>query len=394
MVKGIFDHLATTNPKNHFTIGINDDVTLTSLPYDSSFSTESDQGMRAIFYGLGADGTVGANKNSIKIIGEHTDNYAQGYFVYDSKKSGSVTVSHLRFGPDPIRSTYLIEQANFIACHHWDFLDKIDVLKAAQPKAIVLLNSPYPATEIWEHLPVHVQQQVLHKHLKLYGINANQIAQAVGMGGRINTVMQVCFFVLSNILPRDVGVTCIKESIHQTYGKKGEEIVRMNLKAVDAALEQLYKVPMDDSIGQIKVNNSQASTMPETAPKFVREVINCMIQRQGDMLPVSALPADGTYPTGTAKWEKRNIAQFIPVWDPEVCIQCGKCVMVCPHSVIRSKVYDPEHTEKAPTTFKSTAARDHAWSDLKFPFKWHRKTARDAASVWMFAQRKISQNPD
>lgn len=322
--------------------------------------------MRAIFYGLGADGTVGANKNSIKIIGEHTDNYAQGYFVYDSKKSGSVTVSHLRFGPDPIRSTYLIEQANFIACHHWDFLDKIDVLKAAQPKAIVLLNSPYPATEIWEHLPVHVQQQVLHKHLKLYGINANQIAQAVGMGGRINTVMQVCFFVLSNILPRDVGVTCIKESIHQTYGKKGEEIVRMNLKAVDAALEQLYKVPMDDSIGQIKVNNSQASTMPETAPKFVREVINCMIQRQGDMLPVSALPADGTYPTGTAKWEKRNIAQFIPVWDPEVCIQCGKCVMVCPHSVIRSKVYDPEHTEKAPTTFKSTAARDHAWSDLKF----------------------------
>lgn len=366
MVKGIFDNLATINPKNHFTIGINDDVTLTSLPYDSTFSTESDQGMRAIFYGLGSDGTVGANKNSIKIIGEYTDNYAQGYFVYDSKKSGSVTVSHLRIGPDPIRSTYLIEQANFIACHHWDFLDKIDVLKAAQPEAIILLNNPYPATEIWERLPAHVQQQVLQKHLKLYGINANQIAQAVGMGGRINTVMQVCFFVLSDILPRDVGVACIKDSIHQTYGKKGEEIVRMNLKAVDAALEQLYKVPMDDSIGQIKVNNSQASTMPETAPKFVREVLNCMIQRQGDMLPVSALPADGTYPTGTAKWEKRNIAQFIPVWDPEVCIQCGKCVMVCPHSVIRSKVYDPEHTEKAPATFKSTAARDHAWSDLKF----------------------------
>ncbi|QUY46028.1 pyruvate:ferredoxin (flavodoxin) oxidoreductase [Acaryochloris marina] len=365
MVKGIFDNLATHTPKNHFTIGIHDDVTLTSLPYDSTFSIESDQGMRAIFYGLGSDGTVGANKNSIKIIGEHTDNYAQGYFVYDSKKSGSVTVSHLRIGPDPIRATYLIEQANFIACHQWDFLDKIDVLKAAQPEAIVLLNSPYPATEIWEHLPVLVQQQVLQKNLQLYSINANQIAQAIGMGGRINTVMQVCFFVLSSILPRDVGVTCIKQAIHQTYGKKGEEIVSMNLKAVDAALEQLYRVPIGDGIDQTKVSG-QSTTLPETAPKFVRDVLNCMIQRQGDMLPVSALPADGTYPTGTAKWEKRNIAQFIPVWDPEVCIQCGKCVMVCPHSAIRSSVFDPEHLDQAPPTFKSTAARDHTWSDLKF----------------------------
>lgn len=365
MVKGIFDNLATNNPKNHFTIGINDDVSLTSLPYDYAFSTESDQGMRAIFYGLGSDGTVGANKNSIKIIGEHTDNYAQGYFVYDSKKSGSVTVSHLRFGPAPIRATYLIDKANFIACHHWDFLDKIDVLKAAQPEAIVLLNSPYPTTEIWEHLPAHVQQKVLQKHLKLYGINANQIAQTAGMGGRINTVMQVCFFVLSDILPRDVGIACIKQAIHQTYGKKGEEIIRMNLKAVDAALEQLYKVPIDDSISQTKVS-SESSSMPETAPQFVREVLNCMIQHKGDMLPVSVLPADGTYPTGTAKWEKRNIAEFIPAWDPEVCIQCGKCVMVCPHSAIRSSVFDPEHLDQAPPTFKSTAARDHAWSDLKF----------------------------
>lgn len=366
MVKGIFDNLATNNPKNHFTVGINDDVTHTSLSYDPSFSTESDQGMRAIFYGLGSDGTVGANKNLIKIIGEHTDNYAQGYFVYDSKKSGSVTVSHLRFGPEPIRATYLIKQANFVACHQWDFLEKLDVLKAAQSRATVLLNSPYPSRMIWERLPSHAQQQIYQKHLRLYNINANQVARAAGMGGRINTVMQVCFFALSGILPREDAIANIKQAIRKTYGKKGEEIVQMNLKAVDAALEQLFEVPIGEPNPSIVETKGQPSTISNTAPQFVREVLGCMMQHEGDTLPVSALPADGTYPTGTTKWEKRNIAQDIPVWNPEVCVQCGKCVMVCPHSVIRSKVYDAEHLEQAPPTFKHAAARDHDWNNLKF----------------------------
>ncbi|MGF1601890.1 MAG: pyruvate:ferredoxin (flavodoxin) oxidoreductase [Thermosynechococcaceae cyanobacterium] len=365
MVKGIFDNLAADQPKNHFTIGINDDVSHTSLDYDPTFSTESEQVVRAIFYGLGSDGTVGANKNTIKIIGEQTDNYAQGYFVYDSKKSGSVTVSHLRFGSEPIRATYLIEQANFVACHQWDFLDKLNVLKAAQPEATVLLNSPYPSAEVWEHLPAQVQQQINQKHLKLFSINANQVARAAGMGGRINTVMQVCFFALSGILKREDAIANIKQAIRKTYGKKGEEIVQMNLKAVDATLEQLFEVPIGEPSSVAK-SNGRKSTIPDTAPQFVREVLGCMIQREGDSLPVSALPADGTYPTGTTKWEKRNIAQDIPVWDPDVCVQCGKCVMVCPHSVIRSKVYEPQQLEQAPKTFKSAEARDHAWTDLKF----------------------------
>ncbi|PZD71128.1 Pyruvate-flavodoxin oxidoreductase [Acaryochloris thomasi RCC1774] len=365
MVKGIFDNLAADPPKNHFTIGINDDVSHTSLAYDPAFSTESDQVVRAIFYGLGSDGTVGANKNTIKIIGEQTDNYAQGYFVYDSKKSGSVTVSHLRFGPEPIRATYLIEQANFVACHQWDFLDKLDVLKAAQPGATLLLNSPYPSVEVWEHLPAPVQQQIQQKHLKLFSINANQVARAAGMGGRINTVMQVCFFALSGILQREDAIANIKQVIRKTYGKKGEEIVQMNLKAVDATLEQLFEVPIGEP-SSIAETNGRKSTIPDTAPQFVREVLGCMMQREGDALPVSALPVDGTYPTGTTKWGKRNIAQDIPVWDPDVCVQCGKCVMVCPHSVIRSKVYEPQQLEQAPETFKSAKARDHAWTNLKF----------------------------
>ncbi|MGB7412786.1 MAG: pyruvate:ferredoxin (flavodoxin) oxidoreductase [Thermosynechococcaceae cyanobacterium] len=365
MVKGILDNLAADPPKNHFTIGINDDVSHTSLTYDPGFSTESEQVVRAIFYGLGSDGTVGANKNTIKIIGEQTDNYAQGYFVYDSKKSGSVTVSHLRFGPEPIRATYLIEQANFVACHQWDFLDKLNVLKAAQSGATVLLNSPYPSADVWEHLPAPVQQQIHQKHLKLFSINANQVARAAGMGGRINTVMQVCFFALSEILQREDAIANIKQAIRKTYGKKGAEIVQMNLKAVDATLEQLFEVPIGEP-NSIAETNGRKSTIPDTAPQFVREVLGCMMQREGDALPVSALPVDGTYPTGTTKFEKRNIAQDIPVWDPDVCVQCGKCVMVCPHSVIRSKVYEPQQLEQAPSTFKSTEARDHAWTDLKF----------------------------
>ncbi|WP_414541551.1 pyruvate:ferredoxin (flavodoxin) oxidoreductase [Nostoc sp. CCY0012] len=357
MIKAVFDNLATAEPKNHFTIGINDDVTHTSLDYDPEFNIEPDNIVRAIFYGLGADGTVGANKNSIKIIGEETNNYAQGYFVYDSKKSGSVTVSHLRFGSQPIRSTYLITKANFVACHQWDFLEKFPILKDIIPGGTFLLNSPYEKDEIWHRLPSSLQEQIIQKHLNFYVINASKVAREAGMAGRINTVMQVCFFALSGVLPREEAITKIKNSIRQTYGKKGDEIVQMNLKAVDTTLENLYEV---------EINQEDQSPVPSTQAPFIRDVLGKMIARQGDELPVSALPADGTYPTGTAKWEKRNIAQEIPVWDTDVCVQCGKCVMVCPHSVIRSKVYEVQQLENAPPTFKSTNAKDHDWQGLKY----------------------------
>jgi pyruvate-ferredoxin/flavodoxin oxidoreductase len=374
MIKAVFDNLGTPStpclkggkgfPKNHFTIGINDDVTHTSLEFDPNFSIEPDNTVRAIFYGLGADGTVGANKNSIKIIGEETDNYAQGYFVYDSKKSGSVTVSHLRFGPQPIHSTYLITKANFIACHQWDFLEKFPILKDIVPSGTFLINSPYCIDEVWQHLPTEIQAQIIAKKLNFYIINAYKVAHDAGMAGRINTIMQVCFFALSGVLPGEDAISQIKNSIRKTYGKKGDEIVQMNLKAVDQTLNHLYKVgPKALDMRQKKVSQSPVSA---TAPPFVCDVLGKMIAREGDELPVSALPVDGTFPTGTAKWEKRNISQEIPVWDENVCIQCGKCVMVCPHSVIRSKVYAPQQLETAPPTFKSANAKDHDWHDLKF----------------------------
>ncbi|NET35340.1 MAG: pyruvate:ferredoxin (flavodoxin) oxidoreductase [Cyanothece sp. SIO1E1] len=367
MVKAIFDHLTGPELKNHFTIGINDDVTHTSLRYDADLSIESDQVVRAVFYGLGSDGTVGANKNSIKIIGEHTQNYAQGYFVYDSKKSGSVTVSHLRFGPQPIRSTYLVNQANFVACHQWEFLEKLDVLKAARVGATFLLNSPYSAEATWEQLPPAIQAQIVQKQLRFYGINAYKVAREAGMGGRINTVMQVCFFALSGVLPQAEAIAQIKQSIHKTYGEKGEEIVQMNIKAVDQTLAHLRTIPVPDQIEvEALLATTRQAAIPETAPPFVRDVLGKMMVRNGDTIPVSALPVDGTYPSGTAKWEKRNIAQSIPVWESDVCVQCGKCVMVCPHGVIRSKVYEPQYLEQAPATFKSADTRDHAWTDLKF----------------------------
>ncbi len=363
MIKGVFDNLAQEKPKNHFTVGINDDLSYTSLPYDPSFSTEPDRAVRAMFYGLGADGTVGANKNSIKIIGEETDNYAQGYFVYDSKKSGAVTVSHLRFGPQPIRSTYLIEKANFIGCHQWNFIEKLDVLKSAAPGATFLLNSPYGVDEVWERLPIEVQEQIIRKGLKFYVINANKVARDSGMGGRINTVMQVCFFALAGVLPREDAIAQIKKAIEKTYGKKGDEIVRMNLQAVDNTLAHLYEVQVpSEPSSPIHVR----SPIPDVAPTFVHDVLGMMVARQGDELPVSALPCDGTYPTGTSKWEKRNIAEFIPVWDPDVCVQCGKCVMVCPHAVIRAKTYDPAALNKAPETFKSTNTKDKDFAGEKF----------------------------
>lgn len=373
MIKAVFDNLSTTplvkggeggSPKNHFTVGINDDVTHTSLDYDPDFSIEPDNVVRSIFYGLGSDGTVGANKNSIKIIGEETDNYAQGYFVYDSKKSGSVTVSHLRFGPQPIRSTYLISKANFVACHKWEFLENFPLLKDIVPGGTFLLNSPYSTDDVWPQLPKLVQEQIIEKHLKFYVINAYQVAREAGMGGRINTVMQVCFFALSGVLPREEAIEQIKKSIRKSYGKKGEDIVQMNIKAVDATLEHLYEVTVPNQVDAAAKVMKPA--IPDTAPAFVRDVLGKMIAREGDELSVSALPVDGTYPCGTTKWEKRNIAQEIPVWDPDVCVQCGKCVMVCPHAVIRSKVYESSQLEVAPDTFKSANAKDHDWKGLKF----------------------------
>jgi pyruvate-ferredoxin/flavodoxin oxidoreductase len=366
MVKGIFDHLAQAKPKNHFTIGINDDVTHTSLSFDPNFSTESDNVVRAMFYGLGADGTVGANKNSIKIIGEETDNYAQGYFVYDSKKSGSMTVSHLRFGKEPIRSTYLIDQANFIGCHHWGFLERIDILKAAIPGAILLLNSPYNADSVWENLPLKVQQQIIEKHLKLYIINGSQVARESGMGGRINTIMQVCFFALAGVLPQEEAVAKIKQAIEKTYGKKGAEVVRMNLQAVDNTLDNLHKVDIPQTLPTPNSSLPTPNSSLNSAPEFVREVLGKIMIWEGDDLPVSTLPVDGTFPVGTAKWEKRNVAQEIPVWEPDVCVQCGKCVMVCPHSAIRAKAYQADELVNAPATFKSTAAKDKDFANQKF----------------------------
>ncbi|MDZ8081440.1 MAG: pyruvate:ferredoxin (flavodoxin) oxidoreductase [Nostoc sp. DcaGUA01] len=365
MVKGIFDNLAQSQPKNHFTIGINDDVTYTSLNFDSNFSTESNGVVRAMFYGLGSDGTVGANKNSIKIIGEETDNYAQGYFVYDSKKSGSMTVSHLRFGKEPIRSTYLIDQANFIGCHHWGFLERIDVLKAATHGAILLLNSPYDADSVWENLPIKVQQQITLKQLKLYVIDANQVARESGMGGRINTIMQVCFFALAGVLPQEEAIAKIKQAIEKTYGKKGAEVVRMNLQAVDNTLDNLHKVDIPQTPNSCTDTINRVCT-PNFAPKFVQEVLGKIMIWEGDDLPVSSLPADGIFPVGTAKWEKRNVAQEIPVWEPDVCVQCGKCVMVCPHSAIRAKAYQEDELLNAPETFKSINAKDKDFANQKF----------------------------
>ncbi|MDJ0618433.1 MAG: pyruvate:ferredoxin (flavodoxin) oxidoreductase [Calothrix sp. MO_192.B10] len=363
MVKAVFDNLTATEPKNHFTIGINDDVTHTSLDWQPQFSIAPDDLVQAMFYGLGSDGTVGANKNSIKIIGEETDNYAQGYFVYDSKKSGSLTVSHLRFGSQPIRSTYLVDKANFVACHQWGFLEKLDMLSHIIPGGIFLLNSPYSQEEIWQHLPRLVQSQIIEKHLKFYVINAYKVAREAGMGGRINTVMQVCFFALSGVLSKSEAIEQINNSIRKTYGKKGNEIVQMNLNAVSQALDHLYQVQVPSTVdSDIELH----PPVPDTAPAFVRQVLGKMIAKAGDELPVSALPADGSYPTGTAKWEKRNIAQEIPVWDADICVQCGKCVMVCPHAVIRSKVYQPQELEQAPASFKSSDAREKDWHGLKY----------------------------
>ncbi len=349
MVKGVFDELTKPSPKNHFTIGINDDVSHTSLDYDPEFSTEDPKTVRALFYGLGSDGTVGANKNSIKIIGTETPNYAQGYFVYDSKKSGSMTTSHLRFGPNPIRSTYLITKASFVACHNFSFLEKMDVLEAAMPGAVFLLNSAYSAAEVWDKLPRSTQEEMLRKKIEFYVIDGYKVAREAGMGTRINTIMQTCFFAISGVLPREEAIAQIKKSIKKTYGKRGEAVVEKNFAAVDHALAHLEKVELPTAATS---TFDLAGAFSSKAPKFVHDVLGKIAEGKGDLIPVSAFPAGGAYPSGTAQWEKRNIAQFIPVWDENLCIQCGKCVMVCPHAVIRAKIYSADLGDKAPATLK------------------------------------------
>jgi pyruvate-ferredoxin/flavodoxin oxidoreductase len=363
MVKAVFDEMQKSAPKNHFTIGIQDDVSHSSLDYDPSFSIESPDTVRCVFFGLGADGTVGANKNSIKIIGEETNNHAQGYFYYDSKKSGSITISHLRFGPKPIRAPYLISHANFVACHQFSFLERIDILKYAEPGGVFLLNSIYGPDKVWDHLPREVQEVIINKKLRFFVIDAYEVAEKTGMGGRVNTIMQTCFFAISNVLPREEAIEQIKYTIKKTYGKRGEAVVQKNFEAVDATLTHLHEVKVPD---QATSTEKRRPAVPEEAPEFVKKVLGPMLVYNGDDLPVSALPIDGTFPTATAQWEKRNIALEIPVWEPDLCIQCGKCSFVCPHAVIRQKVYDATLLNKAPAEFKSTDAKFKEFTGKKF----------------------------
>ena len=354
MVKGVYDELKKLAPKDSFTIGIEDDVTFTSLAYDPAFDTENPKTVRCLFYGLGSDGTVGANKNSIKIIGQETDLYAQGYYSYDSKKSGGITVSHLRFGPDPIYASYLINKANFLACHVYSFLEKLDILKNAADGGTFLLNSPFGPEEIWDKLPYTYQRQIIDKKLKFYVIDAVKIAKQTGMGSRTNTIMQTCFFAISGILPQDKAIEAIKNSIVKSYTKKGQAIVDKNIKAVDETLANLYEVKVPEKA------TAAFDILPpvaDDAPEFVKQVLGPMMVMEGDSLPVSALPEDGTFPSATTQYEKRNIAIDIPVWDPSLCIQCGKCVLVCPHAAIRSKVYDKECLKEAPAAFKHAEAK-------------------------------------
>jgi pyruvate-ferredoxin/flavodoxin oxidoreductase len=363
MVKAVFDELGKGKPRRHFTIGIVDDVTHLSLPWDSSFRTEGEDVSTSLFYGLGADGTVGANKNSIKIIGQETDLFVQGYFVYDSKKSGAITVSHLRSSPRPIRSAYLVDKASFVACHQFEFVDKIDVLEHAAPGAVFLLNAPYAAHEVFGHLPRELQESIIEKKVRFYAIDAYALAKKAGMGGRINTIMQTCFFGISGILPREEAIAHIKKAIEKTYGKRGPEVVKRNWEVVDLALAELHeiKVPKAATAAQ-----GRPPIVSDRAPDFVKKVTAVMLAGKGDLLPVSAFPVDGTWPTGTAKWEKRNLALEIPVWDSKVCIQCNQCALVCPHAAIRAKVYDEGALKKKPSTFKSTAYRGNEYKGKAF----------------------------
>ena len=363
MVRAVFDELARPRPKNHFTVGIVDDVTDTSLALDSDFAIEPDDVFRAVFFGLGADGTVGANKNSIKIIGEETDHFAQGYFVYDSKKAGAMTISHLRFGPRPIRSTYLIQRANLVACHQFEFLDQYDVLGCAAPGAVFLLNAPFAPDAIWEQLPLEVQRELIEKRIQFYAIDAYQVAKTAGLGGRTNTIMQTCFFSIAGVLPVDQAIARIKDAIQESYGKRGAEVVRRNFEAVDRALEHLHRVVLPAAA---TAQRQRPPIVAAEAPDFVRRVTGVMLAGKGDLLPVSAFPPDGTWPLGTSRWEKRNIAAEIPVWDPQICIQCNQCALVCPHAAIRAKVFEPAALASAPPTYKSVLYKASDFKGLHY----------------------------
>jgi pyruvate-ferredoxin/flavodoxin oxidoreductase len=363
MVKAVFDELGKPSPKRHFTIGIVDDVTHTSLPWDPAFHTEGEDVQASVFYGLGADGTVGANKNSIKIIGQETDRHVQGYFVYDSKKSGAITVSHLRSSPRPIRSAYLVTKAGFVACHQFEFVDKIDVLEHSAPGAVFLLNAPGPSEQVWDRLPREIQQQMVEKKLRFFAIDAYALAQKTGMGGRINTIMQTCYFAISGILPREEAIQHIKKSIEKTYGKRGPEVVRRNWEVVDQSLAHLHEVKVPTAVSATRARPPLVS---EKAPDFVQKITAVMMAGKGDLLPVSAFPVDGTWPIGTAKWEKRNLALQIPVWDTKVCIQCNQCALVCPHAAIRAKVYPSDLLAGAPAAFLSDDFKSNEMKGWKY----------------------------
>ncbi|HXH07617.1 MAG TPA: pyruvate:ferredoxin (flavodoxin) oxidoreductase [Vicinamibacterales bacterium] len=363
MVKAVFDELGRPNPKPHFTVGINDDVTRLSLPCDPDFDIESPAVSRAVFFGLGSDGTVGANKNSIKIIAEESDRFAQGYFVYDSKKAGAVTVSHLRFGPQPIRSAYLIRQAEFVACHQWSLLERHDVVAYAAPGGTLLVNAPYPPEAVWDELPYEVQERILEKRLRVFTIDAHRVAREAGLGSRINTIMQTCFFAIANLLPREQAIQHIKGAIRKSYRRRGEEVVRKNHAAVDAALEHLHALRVPE---QPTSPRHLPPPVPDEAPDFVKRVTALMLAGHGDLLPVSALPVDGTWPLGTARWEKRNLALEIPVWEPALCIQCNKCALICPHAAIRTLVYPASALAGAPASFKADDYRGLEFKGFKY----------------------------
>ncbi len=363
MVHAVFAELDNARPKNHFTVGIDDDVSGTSIPVEQGFDIEPENVRRAIFFGLGSDGTVGANKNSIKIIGEETDNFAQGYFVYDSKKSGSITTSHLRFGPKPIRSSYLISKANFVAVHHFTFLEKQNILQYAVENATVLINTPHAPDRVWRFLPANARHEIVSKNLRCYVIDASKVALDTGMGGRVNTIMQTCFFALSGVLDREEAIARIKYSIEKTYARKGADVVQKNFAAVDHTLAHLKEMVIGSEEEEAP---PIVPVVPDEAPGFVRRITAKMLAQEGDSLPVSAFPPDGIWPTSTSRWEKRNIAATIPAWDSSLCIQCNKCVFVCPHAAIRSKYYDPNLLNQAPPTFKSTKFRSTEFANYSF----------------------------
>jgi pyruvate-ferredoxin/flavodoxin oxidoreductase len=390
MVKAVLDELDRPAPRNHFTVGIVDDVSGSSLAFDPQFDIEPETVMRAVFFGLGADGTVGANKNTIKIIGEETPNFAQGYFVYDSKKAGAVTISHLRFGPEPIRSTYLVRRARFVGCHQFGFLEKYDVLQYAEPGAVFLLNSPYGPDAVWDRLPREVQEQILEKGIRLYVIDAYAVAEETGMRGRINTIMQTCFFAISGVLPADEAIAQIKHAIEKTYGKKGAETVRRNFEAVDQTLAHLHAVKVPE---RVTARQGRPPIVAPGAPPFVQSVSAPMMVNRGDELPVSVFPVDGTWPVATTQWEKRNIALKIPVWDPALCIQCNKCSLICPHAAIRAKAYAPEQLPGAPPTFKSADYRAPDFKGWKFTIQVAPEDCTGCSLCFVTCPAKDKANP-